>query len=531
MDATFDGIIIGAGHNGLILQAYLGKLGLRVLSVDRNPVAGGGLSTVEDPALPGVFHNPHAVFHRAVTLSPWYRDLELERHGVRYLEPELNVAMLREDGGSLRWYTDIARTSAAISEFSSRDAATFRELYESFREVTAQVVLPYNAHPPLALDELRARLSRTAVGRRFLEVEPLSAHEFAMTRFEHPQVQALMLFLSGAREVDMHSACHGWLIPALIASPVKALLCEGGSAALVRGLERVVQANGGVIWTSSPVSEILLESGRAVGVRLEDGSTVRASQFVASTLNPQQTVLDLTGPSAWPDDVVEAVRGYRYNEVGPLFGVNVALKEPLSYRAAEAHPDVNEAFMWILGLETPETVEAMYREHPAGRITRPLTLWGAGPSIHDPSQSRDGIHTAFMWEKAPFALNGDAANWDDFKLGHAEEVLDRWAEYAPNLRDALLTQYPLSPLDTVRRFPNMARGDLNVGWLGAAQLGANRPTPQLSQYAMPIEGLFMAGSCMHPGGNITGYPGYNAAGVIARSLGLEPWWTPPAWPD
>jgi phytoene dehydrogenase-like protein len=97
MDATFDGIIIGAGHNALILQAYLGRLGLRVLAIDRNMHPGGGLSTIEDPALAGVFHNIHSVFHRAVTLAPWYRDLELERHGVRYLEPELNVAMLRRE--------------------------------------------------------------------------------------------------------------------------------------------------------------------------------------------------------------------------------------------------------------------------------------------------------------------------------------------------------------------------------------------------------------------------------------------------
>src|SRR5437763_16666714 len=132
MDATFDGIIIGAGHNGLIMQADLGRLGLRVLAIDRNMHAGGGLSTIEDPALPGVFHNIHSVFHRAVTLSPWYRDLELERRGVRYIEPELNVAVLRGDGRSLRWYTDLEPTCESIAQFSGRDAQTFRELCETF---------------------------------------------------------------------------------------------------------------------------------------------------------------------------------------------------------------------------------------------------------------------------------------------------------------------------------------------------------------------------------------------------------------
>src|SRR5947209_19020745 len=118
MDASFDGIIVGAGHNGLILQAYLGRLGLRVLSIDRNMHPGGGLSTIEDPAFPGVFHNIHSVFHRAVTLSPWYRDLELERRGVRYLEPQLNVAVLREDGRSLCWHTGIESTYESIAAFS-----------------------------------------------------------------------------------------------------------------------------------------------------------------------------------------------------------------------------------------------------------------------------------------------------------------------------------------------------------------------------------------------------------------------------
>src|SRR5712692_4280090 len=465
MDATFDGIIIGAGHNGLILQAYLGRLGLRVLAIDRNMHPGGGLSTIEDPALPGVLHNIHSVFHRAVTLSPWYHDLELERRGVRYLEPELNVAALREDGGSLRWYTDLDRTCSSMAEFSPRDAATFRALGETFAEVSARVILPFNAHPPLNREALHARLSRSPVGRKFMEVESLSACEFAMTRFEHPQVQALMLFLAGAREVDMNARGYGWLIPALIASPVKALLCVGGSAALARGLARAVQEHGGVIWTGQTVTRVLIENGRAAGVELADGTQVRAVRFVASTLNPQQTILELTGAQHWPREVAEPVRRFRYNSVGPLFGVNVALREPPAYRAAAGSPEVNRAFMTILGLETPEVVFEMYRAHPAGRITRPLTLWGAAPTVHDPSQARDGFHTAFMWEKVPFALEGDPASWDTWKERHGEEVLARWAEYAPNVRgDTIASRYALTPLDTVRHLPNMAGGDLTVGW-------------------------------------------------------------------
>src|SRR5262249_55021841 len=100
---TYDAIILGAGHNGLILQAYLGKAGIKTLAVERRAAAGGGLSTIEDAR--GFLHNTHAFFLRAVTTMPWYADLELERHGARLIEPELNVALITRDGRTLEWQT------------------------------------------------------------------------------------------------------------------------------------------------------------------------------------------------------------------------------------------------------------------------------------------------------------------------------------------------------------------------------------------------------------------------------------------
>ena len=121
MTTTYDAIILGAGHNGLILQAYLGKAGLKTLAIDRRPVAGGGLSTLEDPRHPGFLHNTHAFFQRAITAMPWYGDLELERHGASYIEPELNVALLTGDGRALEWWTDPHKTIASLAAFSRRD--------------------------------------------------------------------------------------------------------------------------------------------------------------------------------------------------------------------------------------------------------------------------------------------------------------------------------------------------------------------------------------------------------------------------
>src|SRR5262245_51236431 len=118
MNSAYDGIILGTGHNALILQAYLARAGVRTLSLERAAVAGGGLTTEQNPRRPGFWHNTHSVFHRAVTALPWYHDLELQRHGARYVEPELNVALLLPDGRVLEWWTDLERTADSFAEFS-----------------------------------------------------------------------------------------------------------------------------------------------------------------------------------------------------------------------------------------------------------------------------------------------------------------------------------------------------------------------------------------------------------------------------
>ena len=111
MSDDYDGVILGTGHNALVLQAYLVRCGLRVIALDRADEPGGGLATEENPRHSAFRHNTHSFFHRAITAAPWYGDLELERHGARYLEPELNVAMILLDGRSLEWWTELEKTA------------------------------------------------------------------------------------------------------------------------------------------------------------------------------------------------------------------------------------------------------------------------------------------------------------------------------------------------------------------------------------------------------------------------------------
>ena len=149
LTGDYDVVVIGTGHNALILSAYLGRSGLRVLAVDRAAVAGGGLATVQDGRHPGFLHNTHAFFQRAITAMPWYTDLDLERLGARYIEPELNVALITRDGRALEWWTDIEKTIGSVAQFSTRDADTLRRWHDEFVPIVHSILGPEHRSPPL----------------------------------------------------------------------------------------------------------------------------------------------------------------------------------------------------------------------------------------------------------------------------------------------------------------------------------------------------------------------------------------------
>lgn len=528
MPDSYDAIILGAGHNGLILAAYLCRAGLSVLALERKPVAGGGLCTLEDPRHPGFFHNTHAFFQRAITAMPWYADLGLERFGVEYIEPELNVALLTREGGALEWWTDFARTRASFAAFSRRDAETLQRWHDEFVPIVAEILAPEAQSPPLPPEERRALLERSAAGRRLLAVSALSPLEFVAREFEHPAIKAGLLFFNGLREVDLRLPGFGHHIAALLAAPAKAQMSRGGSVALARALEAAVRAAGGDIRTAVTPRRILIEGGRAVGVETSVGERIAARHLVASALNPQQTFLDLIDAELLPREIRERAAGFKYNLLAPLFALNLNLREPPRYAHAERHPELDRAFMVILGLDHLDQFPEIVRHHEAGTIP-PTVMWGACPTLFDPSQAPPGHHTAFMWEKLPYRLAGDPAHWDAARAAHGRAMLALWTEYAPNLADAVIDSFTRSPLDVERSLPNMRAGDLLIGAFSDGQVGFNRPFPGAGQYRGHLPGLYLCGSSSHPGGNVTGLPAYNAAQIILADLGIRADWAPPSF--
>jgi phytoene dehydrogenase-like protein len=283
-----------------------------------------------------------------------------------------------------------------------------------------------------------------------------------------------------------------------------------------------VRESGGEFRLLTEPKRIVVEGGRAVDIETADGETIRARHFIASSLNPHQTFMQLLDDTLVPGEIRERAQGFQYNLLAPLFALHLNLREPPRYTATAQFPELARAFMVIIGLDRSDQFNDIVRHHESGTIPPPV-MWGACPTLFDPSQAPSGLHTAFMWEKLPYHLK---AGWSGGGEAHGRDMLALWRKQAPNLADAVLDSFTRTPLDTELSLPNMREGDLLVGAFTNGQIGYHRPFPGAGAYRAHLPGLYLCGSSSHPGGNITGLPGYNAAQVVLADLGVQCDWAP-----
>lgn len=521
---TFDGIVIGSGPNGLVTAAYLARAGLRIAVVERNPSPGGGASTAE-LTLPGFRHNVHSNFH-AIGAGPVVRDLELERHGLRYLYPEVQHTFVFSDATAICLYADPERTAASIAAFSPDDARRYREVHERFGSGPMGAFLRRSLfRPPLTDGQLTALL-RGPVGGEYLDYRSLSLHDAVDQTFEHDRVRAIFKLHCHASAYE-NAPGTGHFFLRVVARSGWSGLAIGGSAALSRSLISVIEECGGSVLTGRAVRRVDVVGGRAIGVELDDGDRLRADRFVASSLDPV-TNLELAGEDAFGREVAEAIQGYRWARWS-VTTLHLALAEPPSYRAAEANPDVGRAYGVYLGADASTDLVDSFAAIERGELPERFSGNGACNTLFDPSQAPEGSHAAFWWPFAPYALaDGGPGSWDRRAGEIGDRILREWSGYAPNLARSgvVLGRRLFTPLDLVRHIPNMVEGSHHGGAYVTGQIDADRPVPQLANYRTPIAGLYLCGASSHPGGSINGAPGYNAANAIAEDVGIERWWTP-----
>jgi phytoene dehydrogenase-like protein len=525
-----DVVVVGAGHNGLTAGALLARAGLDTLVAERREVVGGCCVTEE--IAPGC--RASTTSYIASMLRPEViRELDLSRHGLRMVpcEPALQVAL---DGGEvLAAWTSAGRTAAEIARFSEADARAYLAADAELRGLAARLQPLFMQLPPdtraTGLGGLREllRTGRMLRGVRGRELEGLttlltgSLGKFMDTRFESHQAKMLLLannlygkhggpyqpgtliglafhMLSGGEHAEQGFSGH----------------VLGGMGAITGAIASAGRAAGMQVATGAPVTRILVEGGRAAGIALEDGTVIEAG-IVVSGADPKHTLLGLVDKADLPDDYRAAISGIKMD--GPCGKVNLVLDAEPRLRGLpeDASPGRRAVFTLAPG---PAVADACYDRAKRGELadSGQLFIDCVVASAVDSSLAPPGRHimTCFV-QYLPYRLA--EGTWDGLRDELGDRVLARIGQFAPNVPASVVARQVLTPLDLERTY-GLTEGNIFHGDISPDQLFHMRPVPGWARYATPVPGLYLCGAGAHPGGGVTGAPGYNAARQILAGL-------------
>ncbi len=503
----YDAIVIGGGPNGLICGAYLAKAGAKVLLCERRHETGGGLNTDE---YFGFRLNLHAVYHLMGERMPAHRDLELADLGVRYLYPHIVAAFPFRDGSSLVFTRDSEETAQSIAQFDTEDANAFRKMWHEFQPLLNKFLIPMTYElPNPALDQMVAFEEEGEDGRFMAEISEWNFIEILdHYGFKNPRVRMALLSFPAMWGLHLNEPL-GFLYPLYLCRMLSAGLVKGGSHRLSSAMFRSFLRSGGRIIDEYAVTKILMEDGKAVGVRLEDGREFKA-KTVISTLNPEQTFMQLLAPQEVPEDLTQSVETWEW-ESRSMFGLHVGLHGKVSYRAKD--PRVGQAMIVFLGLETEEDLLAHLEKIDSGTHHDAEWMHVTLPSVHDATMAPPE-HTLIRGE-CVVAYDPD---WRSHAKAFGEKGIALIREFA-DLDGEIVLQRCTTPVDIEENLTTMKYGSIKHGAYNPLQLGYLRPNDHCSRSETPIEGLFVGGASMYPGGMIIGGPGLLAATVVGEFLG------------
>ena len=514
--------MVGGGHNGLTCAGYLAKAGQKVLVLEARPVAGGGCAT-EELTAPGFTHNFHSNFHGLIHWGPVYRDLELERHGARYLWPENQFAHVFPDGDALVCSLGVDETVKSIERFSRRDARVFRDLAREYGDALKNAMVPSFFAPPQRPSQEIAPLEETVDGLRALWGNFTTPNHLARALFDSPEVQTWIGFwvaqLAGTGDVFGLGANYPVMLAGSL-EPFGWAIAVGGSNTLAQAMVSFVEEHGGTVRVDAPVRQIEVTDGHAAAIRLDNGERIEA-RTVVSNLDPRMTFLELVGEGELEEAFARSVKRWRYDAMS-MFCLYLALETPVRWQAAELEPKVQRCFAVSI-CEDLQLLEDNASDCRLGMPPRTPGLFTVHPSLFEPSLAPAGKEACFVEQIAPYELRD--GSWQDEREPYAETVLARWREYASGLEPSnVAARYISSPIDIERVMPSMRHGDWNHGEMSQDQLGIFRPFYEYPPYRTAFDNVYLCGASTHPGGSISGACGHNAAGAICEDLGIARWW-------
>jgi len=515
---AYDVVIVGGGHNGLVTATYLARARRRVLVLERRAAVGGPVTTEE--IAPG-FRGPTGASVCGLLRPEIVEDLNLRSRGVTFIQPDPELVVFGDER-ALRIWKDVRKMRESIGSFSTKDAEAYPRFIEFLRQFAAALnpilaMTPPSLPSPSLVEQmslfrraLRLRRLGKAAMQHMLRLPPMSIRDFLNEWFETELLKANFAVdaLIGTYEGPWSPGTAFGLVPHFrpdVHGTASAFV-RGGMGALANALGLAARDAGVTIRTEAEVTRIVSAEGRVTGVELAGGETIGA-RVVASNADPKRTFLHLVEPEELGPEFLNHVRNFEMN--GVVAKVNFALdgvpRLPLLGDGVPPHFRVCPSL---------EYIERAYDDAKYGKASAHPFLDVTLPTVVDPDLAPPGKHVmSVQVQYAPYALRG--GRWDTEGEKLAERVTAILEDYMPGLERLILRRQVLTPVDLQERF-GLTEGHIYHGEMTLDQSLVLRPVPGWSRYRTPIEGLYLCGSGSHPGGGITGAPGYNAAREILK---------------
>ena len=525
-----DALIIGAGHNGLVTAAYLAKAGKKVLVLERRAIVGGCAVTEEvDPELAPGCRVSTASYIASMLRPTIIRDLKLGNYGLQMVACDPGVQAAFDDGDVVAWWSDEKKMRAELERIAPNDIERFFETEHELKRLASYLQPFFLEAPPDLHATGLAKLSELwRTYRRFRgvtgdDISGLvrfltgSLGEFLDRRFESDKLKRLVLSnsLYGKHGGPYHpGTAMGLLFHLLSGGDAEQQAWQGhvigGMGAITQALRGACEDLGVEIRTSTPVQQVNVNNGSASGVTLQTGEVIDA-QLVISNADPKRTFLGLVAQNELDTGFRRDVQNIRMN--GPAGKVNFVLSEEPRVNGLPDDRSKAQRSLFTL-IPTLKEAEANYNQSQQGQLPDRLWVDCVLASNADDTLAPAGRHmlTCFV-QYLPYAMrDGD---WEEQRETLGDRVTELIGQFAPNVPGSVVARRVYTPVDLEATF-GITEGNIFHGDISLEQMFFMRPLPRWAHYKTPIENLWLCGAGTHPGGGVTGAPGYNAAHAILR---------------